>query len=98
LELTTRIEQRASDATKLEAFSYVKLYGIKECVAKLLEFIGKDRIFDEYTRDDISHIYKLLEIMEWIIPATTFSKLTLADCLILTLAVYFHDPGYGCDK
>ena len=93
MELTTRIEQKASDATKLEAFSYVDLYGIKEGVAKLLEFIGKDCIFDEYTRHDISHINKLLEIVEWIIPATTFSKLTMADCLMLTLAVYFHDLG-----
>jgi molecular chaperone HtpG len=31
--------------------------------------------------------------MEWIIPATTFSKLAMADCLMLTLAVYFHDLG-----
>lgn len=93
MELTTRIEPRASDAGKLEAFSYVNLYGIKEGVAKPLEFIGKDRIFDEYTRRDISHINKLSEIMEWIIPATAVSKLTMADCLMLTLAVYFHDLG-----
>jgi molecular chaperone HtpG len=93
LEFTTVIEKKASGAPSLEAFSRSSLYAIKDSVAKLLETIGREGIFREYTRHDISHIDKLLEVCGWLVPPGTINRMTTADCLMTTLAIYFHDLG-----
>jgi molecular chaperone HtpG len=93
LEFTTVIEKKASGAPSLEAFSRSSLYAIKDSVAKLLETIGREGIFREYTRHDISHIDKLLEICAWLVPPSTIDRMTTADCLMTTLAIYLHDLG-----
>ena len=69
------------------------MHAIKDAVGKLLELIGREGIFSEYTRHDISHINKLLEMLEWLVPPATLRRMTVADCLMTTLAVYFHDLG-----
>lgn len=93
MEFVSQIEKRASEAPQYEAFNRASLHGIKDAVAKLLELIGRDGVFREYTRHDISHINRLLEMLDWIVPPTTLSRLSVADCLMTTLAVYFHDLG-----
>jgi len=93
VEFKTILEERASEAPSLEAFSQLSLYGIRVAATKLLELIGRDGIFREYTRHDISHIDRLLQSLEWIIPPDTLSRMTVADCLMTTLAIYFHDLG-----
>jgi molecular chaperone HtpG len=93
VEFKTTLEKRAAEAPSLEAFSRFSLYGVREAVAKLLELIGREGIFREYTRHDISHVDKLLQMLGWIVPPDTLSRMTVADCLMTTLAVYFHDLG-----
>jgi len=44
----------------------------------LLSLIGRDGIFDEYTRHDISHIDSLLESLNWIVPDKSKKKMTPA--------------------
>src|SRR5437867_11028656 len=32
-------------------------------------------------------------MLEWLVPPATLRRMTVADCLMTTLAVYFHDLG-----
>lgn len=98
MEFKTTLEKKAEQATGLDAFSKLNLHGVKDAVEKILEFIGRDGIFREYSRHDISHIDKLLELLEWIIPPGTSAKMTTADYLMTTLAVYFHDLGMAVTR
>jgi molecular chaperone HtpG len=93
VEFKSTLEKRASQASSLEAFNWLNLHGIRAAVAELLNLIGRDGIFREYTRHDITHIDRLLEMLEWIIPPATLLQMTSADCLMTTLAVYLHDLG-----
>jgi len=93
MEFNSIFEKRASEAPKLEAFSQLSLHGIRQGVTKLLELIGTEGIFREYTRHEISHVDRLLEMLAWIVPPATLSRMTVADYLMTTLAVYFHDLG-----
>jgi len=93
VEFKTLFEKQASNASTLEAFSRFSLYGVRDGAEKLLELIGEEGIFREYTRHDITHVDKLLEMLEWIVPPATISKMTVADFLMTTLALYFHDLG-----
>ena len=92
------IEEKASNAPSLEAFSNLSLYAIKKSVAELLEVIGREGIFREYTRHDISHVNTLLQILGWLVPSNTLAKMTIADCLMTTLAVYLHDLGMAVTR
>ena len=58
-----------------------------------MEHIGRQNIFDEYTKHDITHVEGMLELLEWVIPDETKSKLTDADWLLIVLSVYLHDLG-----
>jgi len=91
--LKSTAEKKAEKAESLDAFSGFKLLHIKKEVAKILSLIGRDGIFDEYTKHDISHIDKMLDSLDWIIPEETQDKLTPADWLMITLSIYFHDLG-----
>lgn len=91
--LTSKAEKLAEQAENLKAFSGLKLLHVKRQVALVLAQIGRDGIFDEYTKHDISHIDFMLDSLEWIIPNDTQDKLTPANWLMLTLAIYFHDLG-----
>src|SRR5258708_13190173 len=59
----------------------------------MLSLIGRDGIFAEYTRHDITHINELLRLVDMVVPPVTRSALTPADWLLLTLSIYFHDFG-----
>jgi molecular chaperone HtpG len=91
--LTTQAEMRAQEAEDLPAFSGIKLLHIKRQVAELLSLIGRNGIFDEYTRHDISHIDEMLEILDWLLPEDTEAIMSPADWLLTVLAIYFHDLG-----
>jgi molecular chaperone HtpG len=93
MNFNSELEKKANEASNLQAFSRVNLPAIKDVVQKLSAAIGRDGIFREYTLHDITHIDKLLELLDWIVPTETMSQLTAADCLMTTLAVYFHDLG-----
>jgi Histidine kinase-, DNA gyrase B-, and HSP90-like ATPase len=91
--LETKAEKRAQKAEELPAFSGIKLLHIKRQVDELLGLIGRDGIFDEYTKHDISHIDEMLKILDWLIPEDTKDIMSPADWLITVLAIYFHDLG-----
>lgn len=59
----------------------------------MLSHIGQNRIFEQYTRHDITHINELLRLCDTVIPPTTRETLTPVDWLLLTLGIYFHDLG-----
>jgi molecular chaperone HtpG len=91
--LTTEAEKQALKAEQLPAFSGVKLLHIKRKIAELLSLIGRNGIFDEYTQHDISHVDKMLEILDWLVPNETKAIMTPADWLLTVLSIYFHDLG-----
>ena len=91
--LTSEAEKRAEKAESLKAFSGLKLLHVKKQVAKILALIGRDGIFDEYTKHDISHLDYMLESLDWIIPDGTKDKLTSSDWMMIVLSIYFHDLG-----
>lgn len=93
IELSTTSEQHAQQAEKLTAFGGLNLLHIKRSVASLLGQIGRDGIFDQYTKHDISHIDEMLKILDWIIPEQTKEVMSDADWLMIVLAIYFHDMG-----
>mgnify|MGYP000669331598 CR=1 FL=1 len=86
-------EQRAEKAENLDAFSGIKLLHIKSKVAEILDLIGRNEIFDEYTKHDISHVDTMLKMLDWIVPQKTTEMLTSADWLMTVLSFYFHDLG-----
>ncbi len=93
VELNTTAEQRAKEAEDIDEFSSLNLKGLKLEVEKLLDLIGSNGVFDEYTKHDIDHINGMLENLEWIIPEETQEKMTATDWLMTVLSIYFHDLG-----
>ncbi len=91
--LRTAPEHQAAQAASLRAFDGINLLGIKRELEIIVGLIGRNGIFDEYTRHDISHIDAMLNIVDWLIPESTKAIMTPADWLMIVLAVYFHDVG-----
>jgi molecular chaperone HtpG len=92
-DLCSNAEFAATKAEALSAFSAFKLQHVKRQLAIMLGLIGRDGIFDQYTRHDITHINELLRMLDWIIPDKTKSVMTAADWLLTVLSIYFHDFG-----
>ena len=59
----------------------------------MLSLIGRDEIFDQYTRHDISHVNMMLASLDYLIPKGTTERMTGADWLLIVLSIYFHDLG-----
>jgi len=91
--LKSLAEQAAEKGESLKAFSGLKLSHVKKQLTLVLAQIGRDGIFDEYTKHDISHIDYMLNSLDWIIPDSTKEKLTHAEWMMITLSIYFHDLG-----
>jgi len=86
-------ETRAAEAQTLPAFRHLNLYGIKSAIKEILQLVGRDGIFREYTLHDVTHVDQMLGILDWLIPTATQEAMTPADWLLIVLAVYFHDAG-----
>lgn len=69
--LSSQVERGAQGCETLRAFSGLNLLHVKRQVALLLEMIGRDGIFDEYTVHNISHIDAMLDLADTLIPAST---------------------------
>lgn len=91
-------EINAEKAEQLRCLSGVKLLHVRNELEKILELIGKNGIFEQYTKHNISHIDEMLKMLDWLIPNETKNKLTLAEWMMLVLAVYFHDLGMFVSK
>jgi molecular chaperone HtpG len=81
IKLITKAEEEAVKAEELPAFSGVKLLHIKREVANLLQLIGREGIFAQYTTHDISHVEEMLRILDWLVPQRSRSAMTPADWL-----------------
>lgn len=98
-ELKTNAEKFADRTRDLANFKNFSLPGVKEQVEVALKTIGRvGGIFSTYTLHDISHIEAMLEMLDWIIPPETLSKMTDVDWLLIVLAIYFHDMGMMVSK
>jgi hypothetical protein len=91
--LETDAERRAEVAESLPAFSGLKLLHVKKQLEILLGLIGRNEVFDEYTRHDVSHIDAMLRSLDWLIPESSKAIMTPADWLVAVLGIYFHDLG-----
>ena len=93
ITMETTAEKKAVEAENLPAFHGIKLVNIKRNVTEALALIGRDGLFGQYTRHDISHADELIKIAEWLIPEETKVLMTKAEWLLLVLSFYFHDFG-----
>ena len=91
--LNTVAEEHAKEATNLTSFSSINIIGIKKLLQNMLSLIGRDGIFDEYTKHDISHVDTMLSMLDYLIPKSTQEIMTPADWLLIVLSFYFHDLG-----
>ena len=56
--------------------------------------IGREKaIFSTYTKHDISHVDKMLNMLDWLIPPSTQKEMTPVDWLLTVLSIYLHDLG-----
>src|SRR5262245_66625847 len=92
-ELPSNAERRAEEAQKYSAFNGINLHNLRATTAEMLSLIGRQGLFEEYSKHDISHIDKLLDTLDWIIPTNTQSCMSPADWLLTVLCIYFHDLG-----
>jgi molecular chaperone HtpG len=94
MDLQTEVEKSADLARHLPAFSGLSLPDVRKNVAEMLGLIGRvEGIFATYTRHDISHIDKMLGMLDWLIPERTAAVMTPIDWLAIVLAIYLHDLG-----
>ena len=92
-KLLTNAELNAEKAENYPKFSGIKLLHIKNQVTQILDLIGRNEIFDQYTKHNISHIDQMLKMLDWLIPKETSVLLSPADWLMIVLSIYFHDLG-----
>ncbi|MFF8372804.1 ATP-binding protein [Streptomyces lydicus] len=92
-DLPSFAEREAAKASTYPAFGGFSLHQTRLELKELLGRIGQFGFFDEYTKHDISHIEAMLEKLDWLIPAETRNRLTVADWLLVVLSAYFHDLG-----
>lgn len=93
MALTSQVELKALKALEISSFKSISLESIKDNVEVMLNHIGREGVFSEYTKHDISHVNSMLALVNTVIPEATFDKLTPAECLMITLSIYFHDIG-----
>lgn len=92
--LNSRAEKKALQCIEKYTFcKSINLKSIKETLKDMLNHIGDNGMFIEYTMHDISHVNGMLKLLDIIIPESTKKTMTPADWLMIVLAVYFHDLG-----
>lgn len=91
--LHSHAEQEALKCLDFSFCNQLNLASIKERIATMLNHIGENGMFAEYTMHDITHVNGMLALLDQIIPDTTRYDMTSADWLMIVLAIYFHDLG-----
>ena len=93
-ELKYTAETQALLAKDLKPFSGFDLKHTKDTLEDMLNHIGRNGIFCEYTKHDIEHVDAMLDLLDIIIPENVQKNvLTPADWLMIVLSIYFHDLG-----
>lgn len=93
IELPSKAEQQANKCASLSAFAGLSVPSVRSDLTQLLQLIRANSMFEEYTKHDISHIDRMLSILDWLVPDETQKIMTPADWLLIVLATYFHDLG-----
>ncbi|EOW9353138.1 hypothetical protein ACOB3G_002711, partial [Vibrio cholerae] len=91
-DLKSGIEIKAKEALEIDVFNSISLVNIKNKVSSILNQIGRNGIFGEYTKHDISHVNSMLNLVP-MITEQSFDELSSAESLMITLSIYFHDLG-----
>lgn len=91
--LNSRAELKALEALQLEMFRGFDLANVKSTLADMLNHIGRNGLFSEYTKHDISHVDGMLNLLNDIIVKDVCDILTPTDWMMIVLGVYFHDLG-----
>lgn len=86
-------EKNALSALGIDAFQGFDLSNAKSVLTQMLNHIGRNDMFSEYTKHDISHVDGMLALLDDIIVEKARAAMTPTDWLMLVLAVYFHDIG-----
>lgn len=92
-ELKSVAEKKALEALSLNIFRGFDLVNTKNVLAQMLAHIGRDGMFSEYTKHDISHVNGMLALLDDIIVERASDAMTPSDWLMIVLSVYFHDLG-----
>lgn len=94
MDLNSIAENKAQECIdKYDFCKSLKLDFLKEKLASMLNHIGDNGMFAEYTMHDISHVNGMLNLLNKIIVDDTRYIMTDADWLMTVLAIYFHDLG-----
>lgn len=93
ISLTSNAETRALDACQINTFGQINLKAIKTILEQMLSMIGRDGMFNEYTKHSILHVDAMLQLLDHIITKRTHECMTDADWLLTVLSFYFHDLG-----
>lgn len=86
-------EKRALEAISLKSFKELNLQIVKEKLKIMLDEIGRNGLFSEYTMHNISHVDGMLGLLEQIVPNNVKYIMTPTDWMMTVLSVYFHDLG-----
>ncbi len=89
----TEAEKRAIQAEDLPAFQGFKLLNLKTQIEEVLTQFGRNGLFEEYTKHDITHLAEMLRIYDWLIPESSKEVMSPADWLLLVCSTYLHDLG-----
>ena len=91
--LNSQAEKNAREALSLDLFRGFDLSYAKETLANMLNHIGRNGLFSEYTKHDISHVDGMLKLLNFIIVQEANNTMTPTDWMMIVLGVYFHDLG-----
>lgn len=91
--LKSHAEIKAKKCLKFDFCKSLNLESIKEKLTPMLNHIGDNGMFAEYTMHDITHVNGMLDLLDKIIPEVTKKTMTPADWLMVVLSIYFHDLG-----
>lgn len=92
-DLSSFAESKAKECLRYGFCKSLNLENIKEKLSSILNHIGDNGMFAEYTMHDISHVNGMLRLLDKIIPGDTKGIMTPADWLMTVLSIYFHDLG-----
>jgi len=92
-QLSSNAEKLAAQSQELQSFSRFNLVGVKQGLEVFLNQFGRDGIFHEYTKHDLSHIDTLLQMLDWVVVPGSAKAMTSVDWMLAVLAIYFHDAG-----
>ena len=92
-QLSSNAETIAIQSQELQSFSRFNLVGAKQGLEVFLNQFGREGIFHEYTRHDISHIDTMLQMLDWVVVPGSAKAMTSVDWMLAVLAIYFHDAG-----